>query len=48
MNFEMHFRHIFCVVAGPGPTERFLVLIMSSSDVYLMKVKLYFNGFHEI
>ena len=35
-------------MAGPGLTERFFVLIMSYSDGYLLKVKLYFNGSHEI
>ena len=48
MNFESPSDIIFCVMAGPGLTERFFVLIMSYSDGYLLKVKLYFNGSHEI
>ena len=48
LNLEMPFRHKTCVMTGPSLTERFLVLIMSYSDGYLMKVKLYFNGSHEI
>ena len=39
---------IFCIVTGPGFTESFLVLIMNYSEGYLMKVKLYFNGFYGI
>ena len=39
---------IFCVMTGPGLTERFLVLVTSYSSWYFLKVKLYFNGSHEV
>ena len=48
INFEVPFRHNCLCYGRSGCHWEIFVLIMSYSDGYLLKVKLYLNGSHEI